>query len=395
MRVFVHIGTHKTGSTTIQAALANSADDMLKAGYVALPTPFFSRLRDLMLLEHYDHELAQHMREEWLGARVEVGPLGEAIHSFIISSEGFAGNPNTGYANSGVIARVLAEVFAGDDASVVVYLRSQDSFIESMYTQKIHAGGTGSFESYFKSLPDNAFDWKSLIRGFESFFGEGKVKALPFHPSVQTDSGSLVRSFAHAVGGAPLSVPAASSEKNRGYSRSSLELARRLNPALSDEQKWTLRLWLQAYGSKGRAESYNFFSQEDRTALAEKYSDANEFVASKHFERKWAEIYTTPVGSSAVSEEGSETNAGIEALMRICLELGKAQKELGQSLSELRDSNAKLKEQTKALKEKLGELKTPKKSVDKALELSSSPILRFVLRMERLFTRSKPGHNDS
>ena len=79
-------------------------------------------------------------------------------HRFAMSSEGFFGNLFKDYYNSEWISEFLSKVSAGFDVRIIVYLRRQDFFIESLYTQMIHQGESYSFLDFVVNYDALSFD---------------------------------------------------------------------------------------------------------------------------------------------------------------------------------------------------------------------------------------------
>jgi hypothetical protein len=83
-------------------------------------------------------------------------------HTLLLSSEGFSGSVRRGYSN----ANHCAQILAGHTVIIVAYLRAQDSFMESLYTQQIHQGDAIPFADFLASLPPQSFDWHAHIQAF-------------------------------------------------------------------------------------------------------------------------------------------------------------------------------------------------------------------------------------
>ena len=83
-----------------------------------------------------------------LGSRINraidesLAHAGVGIERFVTSWEGFSGNPRLAYQNANAVASMLRESTKSLDVRIIVYLRRQDEFVESMYTQTIHEGGS-------------------------------------------------------------------------------------------------------------------------------------------------------------------------------------------------------------------------------------------------------------
>ena len=184
MTTFIHIGAPKTATTYIQAFLDVNRERLEKLGTgVVLP----KQIRESTC---YKYHVSKHM-----GFKRNV-TLEEAIDNFnkhtsgfpnvIISEEGLTHDlmpsPKTKGAFGGVraAAESLAELSSGN-ATIVLSIRRQDSYITSCYKHKIKWQGQGLTypEYFFNGVDVFGLSWKSVIDEFERCF-PGRVKVVPF-----------------------------------------------------------------------------------------------------------------------------------------------------------------------------------------------------------------------
>jgi hypothetical protein len=134
-RLIAHIGTHKTGSTSIQKALYESRTQLRKAGVL-----FPSTDRGPRPSKHHSVSTAAKSRDPAV-AEAEHAALMEEFQAsgastMIVSAEGFSA-PNSGVPE-------FFKRFLGDfDIEVICYLRRQDLFVESLYNQVLRDPGAG------------------------------------------------------------------------------------------------------------------------------------------------------------------------------------------------------------------------------------------------------------
>lgn len=176
-RVFLHIGRHKCGTTSIQKTLYQNRSKLLESGF------YYPETGVRVAAHHYiaealrDNNPAQsnEIRKELSTAlRNEIKRTN--CRNVVISSEGLQScNP-----------AIVAEFFAGFDVVPICYLREQAAYLRSSYLQKVHATNyTGSIEHFYqqgfstdyrvflekwKAVFDNEFhirlfDRKSLVDG--------------------------------------------------------------------------------------------------------------------------------------------------------------------------------------------------------------------------------------
>ena len=127
MRVFLHIGMSKAGSTAIQRCLVRHQDALARAG-VCFP--------DAGRLETAHYELFTALRdgEAARADAVAQAMLAEAAaagaDALIVSVEGL-------WLLADDAVRALAQLFDGHEVQVVLYLRRPDTYLTSSYRQRI------------------------------------------------------------------------------------------------------------------------------------------------------------------------------------------------------------------------------------------------------------------
>lgn len=174
--IFLHIGTHKTGTTSIQCLLAK-AEDTLKAQGLLYPTA--GRPTGWGDADWGHHVLAWALRGKrgitdevcWHQLRAEIdGWPGDRV---VLSSEDFSP------ATVDQVARVRAHL-AGYDVRVILYVRNPLGRLVSSYKQRVKMGKcTTSFAAYMRDAVAQV-DYAAKIARWETGFGEGRVQVRLF-----------------------------------------------------------------------------------------------------------------------------------------------------------------------------------------------------------------------
>jgi hypothetical protein len=317
MRIFLHIGTHKTASTSIQAWLKSSQTHLANHQIIALPSPPFSRSREIMEAESLAPDLVAECRTELTHLIARHSPSPD--HTLVLSSEGFSGSLRRGYSNAPICANILAQILADHSVTVVAYLRSQDSFIESLYTQHIHQGESTPFADYLATLPPQAFDWHAHLQSFAAAFGSASLRVRPYHNSQLPEPDAILRDFCQILGCPFAPASHGPTLKNVGYSRDATELALLVNPSLNSTDRQTLRKLLQRSASKGTWNAYSYFTPNQRAAILNQYAQSNELVAQHFLGGSWPAFFpTTP---PAPSYQGLTLTSVTLILVKLLLEL--------------------------------------------------------------------------
>ena len=136
--ITIHCGLHKTGSSSIQLGLQFAG---ISRRPVVIPQPDESQ-----------------SDEAW-AARISALP-GEAI----LSNENLLGSPFDGYARAPARVRILDESLKGRDYRVIVYLRAQLPWLQSVYLQGIQQGRDDSPETFINRVTASPYVcWNSLL----------------------------------------------------------------------------------------------------------------------------------------------------------------------------------------------------------------------------------------
>ncbi len=275
----MHIGTHKTGSTAIQRWLKVSEKQLLSEGLAGLWLPS-SDVQTLMRCRERDEELIGRLACQV--KRQARKHQAKGVFRFVLSHEGFSGDPNTGYDNASIVARSVREISCGFTVWPIVYLRRQDQFLESLYTQTIHTGASCSFDAFAASFDDTAFDWSRLLEAYEDVFGRQYISPRRYDGRYLPETRSLLDDFAEIIGTDALAT-CQERTPNAGYTRDALEMAIHAGKSLTPREKQWLRTVLQSVSARQPFQTHAFLDASGRRALLERYAASNSKVAELYF----------------------------------------------------------------------------------------------------------------
>jgi hypothetical protein len=279
--LYIHIGTHKTGTTAIRKAIRSHKKKLGREGIRDIGRPLhFKKIR---LSESINEEIADFSKKE-LAMQIKRESL-FGRNKLIISAEHFCGNVCTGYDNSQVVAEYLKAIT--DELPVrvriIVYLRRQDNFVQSMYTQLIKEGASFEFEEYLDDLQKDAFNWERLVNGYAKQFGSENIILKKYDKEEMQGLHSLVQGFGEIIGSKFLSKNRDSSSSNNGLSPDAVDLLKKINPYLSEFEQGRLRRILENIRPKKPFAAYNYFSFTQRNEFLERYTKSNAEIAKRYF----------------------------------------------------------------------------------------------------------------
>jgi len=276
--LYIHVGTHKTGSTAIQHILSRYNTHGVKYIY---PNDEFSRICDESELDSLNVDKSTGMKS-YLSKEVV------RRHSkYVISEEEFSGNIFLCYKDAINIARrlKLATESIFPSVKIIIYIRDQKDWVQSIYTQEIHQGESYSFQDFLRVFDSTTIDWRHVIDSYVSVFGKDNVIIKRYDRMLLSERGGLIKDFFNSIGldYSKLPLTKKSYNANSGYNRTALEFARRMNGGLSAIEKQFLRHELQRVASKKPFETYSFFSTGDCSDFLSLHKEANNSVMREYF----------------------------------------------------------------------------------------------------------------
>lgn len=243
MKLILHIGQEKTGTTALQHALYANEPVLNKHGFGlsnAIGAPnnrglvaCFQKQPDEYFIRKnlLEASARKKFRDETLmNFRSEVEFLSRKYHTLIVTSEHFQSRliqPES-------IAR-LSEYLRGlfDDIEVICYFRRQDSKISSAYSTYIKTGGTRSFSGRVenaKRLKNGNFNYLYFADTWNAHFTSSCFLARVFSRTALV-GGDIVTDFFHALGQPQITreMEPPAGELNVSLSRRGLRLLRLTN----------------------------------------------------------------------------------------------------------------------------------------------------------------------
>ena len=339
MEAILHIGTEKTGSTTIQASLQRDRDrlaregvlfprsvgsrhhrrlQLMAAGADALGDPWL-RMKGITTDRALEAALADWRRDL---ARELDDARRSGIARVVFSSEHL--QSRLGSVEQVGRLRALLEVLGLGPVRVVVYLREQVAAAVSLLSTRVLMGDT------LAEPPDPdtplwgiVLDHRATLERWGSVFGEDALVVRRFEREAFV-GGDLLLDWSEAAG---LPGPTGPSPERRNESVSALaiELVRRINlqrPAPPDESADPVRASVVAAVTRATGGLPGFVP---RPELAETYrrrfAEGNEWVRRTRFPELPALFGATAPGGPARPSDRSWDDAELDALASAILEL--------------------------------------------------------------------------
>lgn len=349
--VYLHIGMPKTGTTAIQNFLCNNREVLNHYGacYPKLGSKYYrtSKVRNAHFLVAAPAGAEQACSydapgEEYLPTLDQIAALGQQFDKIILSDEAvwrIRGQQPEFWEN---LRRDLAD--RGLELRVIVYLRRQDHFAESVYRQKVKTAYTDlDFHSYLKRLNEiYALDYLPCIEMLEKTLGKDALVIRVYEK--EQYHGNLFADFL-GVMGIPLGgdFDTSNSEYNISLSGPRLELQRILN-TLPENPVMTRLLYDSMYAiqktsdiSTGRD---SLFEPGEHTEFLARFEESNRRIAEEHLGRTDGALFRDP------EEDGLPTHhVSTEDLLHDAILF------YGMAVQNLEKENEKLRQELKTEKE--------------------------------------------
>lgn len=212
-KLFLHIGTEKTGTTSIQELLYRNRDYLAGHGFHFLQSAGERNNRALPACCIDDDKADDFLRENQVDGAAqrkafrqnqlakleqEISDLGTGIDSVIVSSEHFHSRTNTP-AEVERVRQMFAPYF--DQVTVICYVREQAATCASFYSEAIKAGFTTPFDKFSRACrPENRYyNLRDMLANWAEVFGQENLLVRVFDRS-EMIGGDLYDDFMAQLG---------------------------------------------------------------------------------------------------------------------------------------------------------------------------------------------------
>jgi hypothetical protein len=264
--VLLHLGVHKTATTSIQEMLWQGVDLMAQRRIGLMP-----RHETAQTIGFGDRLVTTPKKFQRAFDAFRADPALDTLvisHEDVLSQPFVFGTPGL-YPHAEQYLTVLRSVTG--PGRVVVTLRPQHAFIESWYLQHIHTGGSMSFQAYVGQLDLDDLSWRPLVAAMDRLWGRDNVVVLDFEV-IRQGQEVFVQHFLDSTGIDLGLHPGHSGSHNRSLSERGLQMARAVNPLLdSADHRRKVRDFLQRRFSNADYPRARLFEEDQRAEVGERY----------------------------------------------------------------------------------------------------------------------------
>lgn len=287
--LYLHVGTHKTGSTSIQHWLKENSEKLKSEGYYypMEGSYFYPPEASPSLLAHaiLDNKPA-YIGRTIIDYNSCVSDIKRDIRSskcsdVIISSEHFS------IAMTHDAVKKIYDLFTDlfDKITVIIYLRRQDTRIESSWSQAVKSSLSNlSFNDFYnQNLSNPKWDYFKLLKPWIDIFGEKSVNIRPFEKS-QFINKNLLHDFLTLIDSKI--QPTTIHIRNFSPSAEYLEIMRCFSdPNTLYGPRINFAKLINLFGIEIDQTKYTLLTPDQRKFILEKYQESNANVARHYLKR--------------------------------------------------------------------------------------------------------------
>ena len=303
MKCILHIGTEKTGTTTIQNFLNLNREKLLEQGFIYTKSTGVDNNRGLAVAAYNSFRRDDFTKEKNIDTDKKLIQLQREIVKKLtreVSSLTSCKKNNTLIFSSEHIQSRLIDIeeikrlkdilykVGATDITILVYLRRPAEIANSLYSTLIKFGGH-SKSPYLPKNPlwNNICNHKKTLEKFSSVFGENNIKPR-IYENKELVKGSIIDDFRYIAEIKDAKNYRVPEDSNRSLSFLGIEILRRVNKTIP---KWTkdkkdnkVREGIVLYFEKNFSDGEKYI-MEDK--LYKKYDiafrESNEWVRKKYF----------------------------------------------------------------------------------------------------------------
>lgn len=331
-KLFIHTGTHKTGTTAIQRFLKANREAFESKGFGIAGLNRTERAQIKQTAANIQKNIKTTNEHDPIkGSIIRCkSNCRKQLHSFIISWEGFSGSNCNGYTNANNYADLIGAYKNEFILKSMTFFRRQDDFIESMYVQSVKQGYRETFDYYLDHIEPKGFNWLLMTKAWETALGQDNVSIARYGKEYFEDQTSILKQFIQFLGLEPDGFDFNKTNKpfaisNPGWPRHITEATRELNPSIPSELRPQYIRAVASLISKSPNDQYSYLTPIHRKKLLLKFRDSNLTLAKERFGAQSQELFKGEnnflTQSPTVPSQSEKYSNKREDLLEIILEM--------------------------------------------------------------------------
>lgn len=307
--LYIHIGTPKTGTTSIQTFCVANIEKLESMGYAYPPCPYsypgvsVKRNNARFLVGVIRDENGSRCEEEekrvFTEGMAKVKELFQSHDCIILSDEAIWRTMDLQRKDLWETLKQMGEE-TGFQVKIIVYLRRQDKLICSLWNQKIKkvTGSLGeeTFEEYLKRInADLRLDYYAKLERMAAVLGKENIIVHRFEKE-NFLGGSIYADFLQTVDiGSMEGFVVPQMETNPGLYGNTHEIKRALNglPEMKDpkNENFFRNVLKECSEISGKRYPCEMFSKEEAQELLAKYEEGNRKIVEEYLKEEGTELF--------------------------------------------------------------------------------------------------------
>ncbi len=325
MTLYLHIGTGKTGTTTIQTFLEANREVLRDRGLIVPLSLGRQNHRNLAAYALDDDVIDNSRRAKRLTTIERISSFRERLATDLVAEAAtwpphanivMTSEQMTRLRRQGEIERLRDLLLVvGHEIKVIAYIRRQDEYFASEYSQLIKGGQTLPF-SIDNKLNLAIYNYASFLGRWAEVFGDGNMIVRPFDRN-QFAGGDLLADFLTNVSFPDVTGCAPVDQKNPSLDAQTVEFLRLLNPDLPRWEEKGVNSTRTAFVQQLEAISDGpklRLSSEDARSLLARFSESNAEVARRYLGRADGMLFNTPDDHPGISPALTARQAAVIGL---------------------------------------------------------------------------------
>jgi hypothetical protein len=320
MKVILHIGIHKTGTTAIQFFGTRNREALAQRGclYPSVYTKFNAHhpLPWALGVRHPDRP--EGVSPEAIAAAILDEAKAKNVDKILLSSEEFRNLERV------PLLMQLKQLFADCETEVVIYLRRQDDFLVSKYGQHVRMYAirypSTILDFYLRHNYVARYNYWELTHRWAKAFGDEALRVKVYDKRL-FPNGNVLEDFFQTIGvdysGLDLRTDV---DVNRNLHPIALEILRRLNAKKRLDEAEHSRMLVFLNGMDFSAfDGLRLLSDRNQNDLMGLFGHTNALVAKKWLHREDGVLFPETPGKNDNPERTLDTEMVINALLTCLL----------------------------------------------------------------------------
>ena len=273
--IHFHVGSERCGSTLIQA-LFNETDmhQVLALNSIKYDPEIYLALGKVTPLTDFKEADWKPVRDDYFAAMHD-----QPFDKFFVTQENMFGvkadKGSTNVCEAGCDA--ISYLTEGFDTKIVILVRRQDTYIESLYNQLIKRQELRDFSTFLDEIPLKNFDWTDAADTYTDYFGRDNVTVLPFERQVLNSANieSFVEAVLVTIGVTQKIVLENVPTINPSLAPRVIEVQRLANKLLPEIEAHSLANWFENTIPKLPDDPHALMTKEDRVRILDFFRKSN------------------------------------------------------------------------------------------------------------------------